>query len=355
MAALQVRSQTIGNALNRDPGESRAGAFVMSLDFELQWGVRDRVRLDANQKRRLILARSLVPRILDVFAKHDVKATWATVGALFAESREHLEFFAPKNSSSDAMPLRSPPEALGSSERDDPFHFAPSLIRLIAGCAGQEIGCHSFEHYCSLETGQTHQQFQADLRSAVNIAAHHGVALKSYVFPRNQVNDAYLPLLTEEGFSCYRANEPGCLDAPGPFARQRRWYKRVGRLADSYLNVCGPRTHAWPPGNASITAIGSSRYLRPLSPAFRALEDLQFNRILQSMGLAAERNQLFHLWWHPEGFADFPEMNLAFLSRVLAHFNALRDQYGMISLTMHEVASTHVTFPAASRSSASHG
>ena len=52
----------------------------------------------------------------------------------------------------------------------------------------------------------------------------------------------------------------------------------------------------------------------------------------------AMRGEIFHLWWHPEDFGRNSERNLQFLRRVLAGFESLRREFGMLSLSMREAA-----------------
>src|SRR5215472_16117200 len=73
----------------------RPGALVISLDFELHWGVRDSSPLDGNERARLLSARRMVPRMLDLFEEFSIHATWATVGLMFAHSRTEVEAFRP--------------------------------------------------------------------------------------------------------------------------------------------------------------------------------------------------------------------------------------------------------------------
>ena len=320
---------------------SRTGALVISLDFELHWGVRDLVPLNAGEQQRLIQARVIVPGLLKMFTRYGVRATWATVGALFAQSREHYLHHAPRVDGS-AM---AGAEDLGGSEQQDPYHFAPSLISQIRSCEGQEVGCHSFNHFTAMEAGQTLTHFAADLQSSRNIAAEAGIQLKSYIFPRNQVNEAYLRTLEHQQFATYRSNEPTALHASGSFATQRRWYKRAGRLADHYVNLCGDQTHELQPQRQGLVAVPSSRYLRPFMPALAFGEEFRERRIVRAMEGAAVQNRIFHLWWHPEDFASHPKRNLAFLERLLMHFRGLRDRYGMQSLSMLEAAATYGSAP----------
>jgi peptidoglycan/xylan/chitin deacetylase (PgdA/CDA1 family) len=315
----------------------RPGALVISLDFELHWGVRDRVPLDRTQRTRLLAARSIIPRLLDLFEEFSIHATWATVGILFAHSREEANAF---------MPVRKPryrenklnpyQEKLGRDEIEDPFHFAPTLIAEIATRPGQEIGCHSFSHYYCSEEGQTADEFEADVASAVAIAAGAGYALRSYVFPRNQVNSEYLPLLKRAGIRAYRGTELPSAKLPGSFAEQRRLDKRFARLLDSYADIYGSQTFEWP-GHSTIESIAASRYLRPYSSVLRALQSFQHRRISQAMEQAARRGEVFHLWWHPEDFATHCDENLCFVRSVLATFDSCRREHGMVSLSMAEI------------------
>ena len=75
-----------------DADGRRAGALVLSLDFELAWGVRGR---GAGYDARLRGARAAIPRLLSLFEDRGVAATWATVGFLFADSREELAAASP--------------------------------------------------------------------------------------------------------------------------------------------------------------------------------------------------------------------------------------------------------------------
>ncbi len=58
------------------------GALVISLDFELIWGVRDQ-RTIADYGANILGVRRVVPVLLDFFAERNIACTWATVGLLF--------------------------------------------------------------------------------------------------------------------------------------------------------------------------------------------------------------------------------------------------------------------------------
>ena len=65
------------------------GSFVISLDFELMWGVRDKRTIE-NYGDALIGVKTAIIRMLESFKKHEVSVTFATVGFLFHKNREEL-------------------------------------------------------------------------------------------------------------------------------------------------------------------------------------------------------------------------------------------------------------------------
>src|SRR5215831_17837856 len=87
--------QASAPGLQASRGRRRPGALVISLDFELHWGVRDSAPLDRTERARLLSARRIVPGMLDLFEEFSIHATWATVGLLFARSRTEVEAFKP--------------------------------------------------------------------------------------------------------------------------------------------------------------------------------------------------------------------------------------------------------------------
>ena len=175
------------------------GALVISLDFELHWGVRDRMKTSDPGVESLYGARKVIPRLLQLFEEYDIAATWATVGFLFARSRKEIEAYSPVTRPTyDDVKLDSYHEQIGENEDDDPLHYAPSLIEQIRSTPRQELATHTFSHYYCLEAGQTAEQFAADLKAAQAIAQSRGSHLSSIVYPRNQHNPSYISILKKK-------------------------------------------------------------------------------------------------------------------------------------------------------------
>ena len=313
------------------------GVFVISLDFELLWGVRDQ-RTIADYGANILGVRQAVPALLDLFAERNIACTWATVGLLF---------FATNRAMLAGLPTRKPRytnarissyhylDEVGADEEHDPYYFGLSLIRRILDYPAQEIGTHTFSHFYCLEDGGDVEAFRADLEAARAAAGSLGIKLASIVFPRNQIHPAHLSVCREFGLRAFRGNERVWFHRGRRECEQTRLV-RASRLADSYLPIGGTHDHE-PALVDGMVDVPASRFLRPVGKS-TALERLRLLRITSAMETAARRRRLFHLWWHPHNFGVDLEENLAFLRRILDYFRTLQEHYGMRSMTMGQVA-----------------
>jgi Polysaccharide deacetylase len=319
---------------------SQPGALVVSLDFELHWGMRDHVQRGDTAFTELSVSRDVVTDLCTLFAERGIRTTWATVGFLFAATERELVAHAPSARPiyrvAGLDPYREP---IGADESADPEHFAWSLIERVAATPGQEVASHTFSHYYCLEEGQTEEAFRADLSAAQSIAGSRGVRLTSLVFPRNQWNPAYAGALTDNGFNCYRGPQPSW----GHGARrsdEQSVLSRFARLADTYAGFTPPPSMSWervlqPDGLCNVPA---SAFLRPYDPGRRLAEPLRRARLVAGLRDAARRHRIFHLWWHPHNFVGHRRENFALLNSLLDEFDRLAVSEGMQSFAMRDVA-----------------
>jgi hypothetical protein len=315
-----------------------AGRFVISLDMELMWGVRDK-RSKEDYGRQVLGEREAIPAMLDLFERVGIHATWAVVGMAMCDGRDELLARAPEERPTYADPRQSTYSYLdeaGASEKLDPYYFAPSMIRRVAACPGQEICTHTFSHYYCLEPGQTTAQFAADLEAACRQLADWGLECQSIVFPRNQFAPKHLGVCAANDIHVFRGNERSWFYESATSSEQVP-LRRLGRLVDTYLPLSGANP-ADPIPEGPVVNVPSSRLLRAYNHKLRSIEGLRLNRITSAMTKAAKAGSVFHLWWHPHNFGADTAENMHFLTRVLGHFVRLRDRYGMTSATMAEAA-----------------
>jgi len=317
------------------------GKFVISLDFELMWGVRDVLTLE-NYGNNIKGVHHAIPRLLEVFKKFNVDATFSTVGLLFFENKvdmlNNLPASIPHYVNRTVSPYEGYFDSVGKDATNDQYHFAPQLIKLIQQHKNHEISTHTFSHYYCLEEGQTVNDFSEDIISAKKIAGEFGIELTSLVFPRNQFNNEYLEVCKNLGIICVRGNEKSWMYAvkDGRIGISAR---RAFKLMDTYINISGYNCYKDEEINAGLPMnIPASRFLRPYSKKLAPFDSLRLKRITSAMTFAAKNNQTFHLWWHPHNFGINQDENFAFLEKVLSHYKALNVSYGFKSYTMSGLA-----------------
>jgi peptidoglycan/xylan/chitin deacetylase (PgdA/CDA1 family) len=260
------------------------GTLCISIDVELAWGVWDQLS-SQYMERCLRLERSIVNRLLALFAEYDVAATWAIVGHLLRPRHD------------------VPADSL-------PAWYAPDLVEAIRRAhPRQEIGSHSFAHPCYPDLSAA--AAREDLEAAASAHREYGLPFESFVFPRNLV--AYSALLARTGLRVCRTVDRGW------HMRVARLDARLGRaanLADKVLPL-RPATVV-PRRGIHLTEIETSMLLIGRD----GLRRLVHPRMLvakASLGLraAVRRGRVFHLWFHPSNFYYDGETQFEILRRIL--------------------------------------
>lgn len=307
--------------------------FVISLDFELFWGIHDAFDINSYYDN-VNNVNEVIPKLLDLFKKHNIHATFATVGAIYHQSYEDFIVY-----SADAIPPKykklglSPYEEVNlAKEKDYPeLHFAPYLISKIRD-AGQEIGTHTYSHYYCTEAGAELDTFESDIKKAIGIAKRNGDNVKSIIFPRNQIGtEDFLSLIKKYGIIAYRGNPYDAFAGKSPL-------RRMYRFLSSYFPISSEVAHVG--YEQDVINIPASHFLRPYTNV-RVLNRLQLNRIKRSMKETAKDGGIYHLWWHPHNMGGDVENNLNFLELILEYYDVLHKEYGMVSASMAEVAESY--------------
>ncbi|HET8885507.1 MAG TPA: polysaccharide deacetylase family protein [Salinimicrobium sp.] len=315
---------------------SKNGYFVISLDFELVWGLFDLIDF-SKYENYFSSTRKTIPKILSAFEEHEIHATWAVVGMLFNENwtewEKNMPTITPDYSSKQLNAYKFG-QRMKSAKKDEAF-FAPSLIRQIQKIKGQEIGTHTYSHYYCLEAGQDEKSFRADLQMAVSVAEKFDIELKSLVFPRNQIKEPYLEICNEFGIKNVRSNPDSWYWRN---TQEDNLLSKIARTGDAYFPL-GNKSYSFQKlkkGPTGVMEQPASRFLRPVeSNGF--LRKQKINRIKSEMLNAAKKGEIYHLWWHPHNFASDPKSNLQDLLDLLKFFKKCEEKYNFRSLNMAEL------------------
>ena len=313
------------------------GILTISLDFELLWGIFDKVGTKYNPAY-FANTRRIIPEMLDLFGRQEVAVTWATVGMLFAENEEEWKTYSPEFLPSYRDKKLSAYVYAKTNGLRPEVHFAPELIQMILSTPHQELGSHSYAHYYTLMRGQSPEQFRQDLQSTQRIARDKfGLSLRSLVFPRNHINELYLGICLEEGYAYVRGNPKNWFWQE---TQHESLAKKLFRSADCFFRMGATSSYRMEEIQAfenEPLILPASRILRPYHPRTPLLNKLRLRRILNEMEWAAEHGEVYHLWWHPHNFGNDPVQSMKELHQLVGYFSMLREKYGMESLSMENL------------------
>jgi hypothetical protein len=317
-----------------------SGVFVISLDFELHWGVSDRMTV-SDYKENLDNTRQAIRQMLLLFDEYKIHVTWAVVGLLFCRTKEEIlsrtKNIEKPNYTQSKFSNYNIISQIGDDYNKDPYHYGDDMISLIRTYPNQEIGTHTFSHYYCLEKGASLTSFSDDLDAAIAVAADAGIKIRSIVFPRNQYSEKHLNVCKAKDIRAYRGNPSPWLYKPTS-AKDQHLVRRFGRLLDSYVNLSGKNTSRRHIVKTDLINVQASRFLRPYHPKLRSFEIYRLKRIKAEMTFAAQNRQLYHLWWHPHNFGKYLEENIGFLKKILDHHQFLKEKYLFSSLNMFELS-----------------
>lgn len=311
------------------------GTFVISLDFELFWGMRDHSTIK-KYGANIAGAKVAIHEMVKLFEKYQVHSTFATVGLLFCKTKTEVEKYTPVLKPNYDNKNLSPYENdyLDTlDEVDDPYHSAYETIEELKKSNNIEIASHTFSHYYCWEEGQSINEFEADIESAVKVATDNGVQLHSIIFPRNQVPRNYLEICAKNKIYTYRGN-------PSLYFNQHGGVKnKLMRLVDSYLPIGNITAYDYDEiKEKNMFNVKASRFLRPYSSTLAIFDVLKLKRIKDEMTYAAKNNKVYHLWWHPHNFGVNQKQNLKMIKEILKHYKRLNRKYSFQSFTMSELS-----------------
>jgi peptidoglycan/xylan/chitin deacetylase (PgdA/CDA1 family) len=277
----------------------------------------------------------VVKRLLDLFDRYDIHCTWAVVGLLNMENTEELkDFKAIEYSTKNYSPF--PISKYKLDTVNESVFLAKNDIESIKTAKHQELASHTFSHYYTLENGQTEADFKADLNS---FSQAMGDDIKSIVFPRNQINKAYLKLCSDKGMTAYRGNQNNKFWKNSAYKKESLLQK-IGRTTDAYLKISKDNLIDWDDlkyTQNGLINISASRFFKPYQFP-KLIENLKLNRIKKQMLKSAQTNTIYHLWWHPHNFTTNTDANFKQLESIFVYYQQLVKEHEYQSLNMNEIA-----------------
>jgi peptidoglycan/xylan/chitin deacetylase (PgdA/CDA1 family) len=304
----------------------RPAGIVISLDFELRWGVHDRYGLNFDAYREnLEKVPLIVPELLKLFADRNIRATWATVGAIGCKNWDDYFARAPQPPKYTNRALAVTPR-YADLDPDGTLHFAPHLLEAIVASEGQELGTHTFSHLYAREEGVTQEDLVADLAAVGKLYADRfGFTPRSLVFPRNE--NAFLDAVRSSYIRIWRGNE-------------RAWYyERQGAATNGLLPRALRLVDSLSPFRTRAAAVERDMTRASLFLRFNLPELLwtaQVTRITREVK-SLRPGQIFHMWFHPHNLGESTSLRLARFEQILDFIADAQYRKRAVSYTMDQL------------------
>ncbi|MDP3787102.1 MAG: methyltransferase domain-containing protein [Candidatus Omnitrophota bacterium] len=317
---------------------SRQGIFVISIDTELAWGTFDHgghIKYSEAYKRY----RSIVSKILELFSKYEIRATWAIVGHLFLDActkengRLHPDIVRPtyswyQNDWFDCDP--------GTDISRDDFWYGSDIVEMIKKAAPkQEIASHSFCHTIFSDEGCSRQTAESDIAKCVILARDKGIKLNTFVFPRN--SPGHLDILSEYGFRVFRGKDAASLSL-GP-----RILNKAAFLFNDMLPTTPPVvTPNFVLGHRLIEIKGSMLFRFAHGASRFIPKDVRLKKAKKGIERAIKEKKIFHIWLHPISFAWRTAEMFDEFAAILEYADNRRKEDDLEIRTLQEIGDMYV-------------
>jgi len=311
------------------------------VDTELAWGSVHRKQSQRNLELHKG-EREIVRRLLSLFGRYRIKATWAFVGHLFLERcrrtgrDSHNSVLQPNyRRHSEGWLVYDP----YSDVKTDPLYYAPDIVdAVVKAHPRHEVASHTFTHVILGDPGCSREVAYSQLEACRRLASERNLPMTSVVFPRNSVG--HLDVLCELEFTGFRGIEQSWYRSVYALSGLRKACHYLDRLAaltpPAYTRLSCYRNNAdglWLvnlPASMLYAPYGGVWNLVPLS-----------RRVLQAKKgvlAAVSKKGLFHLWFHPSNLAT-SALLWEGLEEILGFIAAEIRKGGLESRTMAETAS----------------
>ena len=312
------------------------GIFTISIDTEMAWGTFD-CGGHISFRKAYDQYRPIIQKLLGLFEKYEIQATWAIVGHLFLDRCEkengivHPNILRPRY---DWYPKDWFSEDPGTNIQKDSIWYGKDIVEMILRCrTSQDIGSHSFSHIVYSDPKSSKEIVQLDLTQCLMLATEKNIKLKSFVFPRNAI--AHLDLLERHGFRAYRSHP----ELKNVRTHHVPLWRRGYILLKDMIPLSPPVHEIVKDTHYSLLNIPASmqfRYMYGLSQFI--FPHVRYLKAKQGLKKAVSQKKNFHLWLHPINFAWKSEMLFKEFEKILQYATCLRSQDQLDILSMAEIS-----------------
>jgi peptidoglycan/xylan/chitin deacetylase (PgdA/CDA1 family) len=275
----------------------KKGTLCISFDVELLWGRHGGNWLPFEQRANRV--RPVIKKLLQLFKKYEIPATWAMVGHLFYTN--------------DKLPSL----------------YAPDIMQSISRVKDQEIGCHSLFHTDFKSPFCTKERAEMEIKECVRLAKTKKISLKSFVFPYNAVD--HLDILTKYKFTCYRGDDQYSVHSP---------IKKLALLFDLFTPTGSP-VYIPQKKNGLVEIPGSFYFLSARGYRKYIPRGVRYRKAKAGIDRAIKEKKIFHVWTHPIDFTEGSDILLYDFECMMRYASKLRSD-GLLQIkNMGQIAQSY--------------
>ena len=249
----------------------KKASVCISIDCELAWGVVDNL---SNKfiKKTLELDEIICNELIQLFNDLNISATWAVVAAMLDKNNKMINIV------------------------DKKAWYNPRIIeKLLLSNVYQEIASHSYSHPNFANYNEHY--IEEDFQKANYFFSQNNININSFVFPRNQIR--YLKLLNNYGFKIFRSQDKSFYKK---IYKQNKFLGKIANIVDKIIpisaNTITPKI-----SNYNLTELESSLLFISRYGYKKIISEYSiYKKAKLCIDLAIERNECFHLWFHPSNF-----------------------------------------------------
>ena len=300
------------------------GCLIISLDTELGLG-----HLADNEIKKFdvqfLKAKDVTKRLIGLFNKYKISATWAIVGKLIEKEKIiDIEHFYPLDNITEEYLMTN----------NDIYRYE-SLVKLLSESETyQEIASHSYSHITFKEGNRKHSANKNlaydDFNAVIKCFHEYKLSPKSFVYPQNR--PGFEELLPDFGFSIFRGKEV-------------KWYhgfpKIIIKIAKGLDNLTPIPPCVSLPTLKSPNLIETNGHLHfaKLPNGYRRLMPWWVLKLKLYFGLkkAIYFKKTFHLWTHPYDLVFQEQKHFKVLEWFFKKVNKYQRAEKLIILTMGDL------------------
>ncbi len=307
------------------------GVFTISIDLELAWGIADKP-ISADIRKCLSHEREIVKRLLELFNKYNISATWGIVGHLL----DNIAY----NGDTNPLPQITRPILKNTGfdwfaeypkRNSDPLWYGKDIMEMILEASpNQDICSHSYSPIPFDEKDININAAISDIINAKRIHEKFNLPFNVMIFPRNVAG--FRKILHQYGIKAYRG-------------KTKFWYDKIPstiitRSFNLLYMILGitPKTVLPCVDEAGLISISDSMLLYSRKGIRRLIPNNNPAKISQKgLTKAIKKQEVFHLWFHPANFYYDTDIQLMIFEKILTHASDLRDNSQLDILTLTQI------------------